>query len=595
MSGEAPIIQSDIQVLFTPPAFRIDCRNAEADSYVRKWKNAFSDNLYEAFFQLGFEERPALPSPSFQWLHLFSSRFISELTSIPGIEMSREQTVVIPSEESMQKLLYSVPFALGSENVNREWIDGMFARLNEVFCHKIADYTGTVAMFLTERSQKIRVPERIFFHLVENKEEEYPFAFLATYATKGEDGHVRHMPLSYALIEYKNQRDRLVTLLSCLNKASDVSPLIAAFTESGELFHPLRLTSEEAYDFLKAVPRIEETGILCRVPNWWKQRSAMLGMSVNLGEDKPSFLGFDSLISMIPHVTLDGTPLTQKEILELLSRTEGLARLKGKWVEIDHARLKELLKEMEKYQGDLTLLDALRMQTGVSQKVSPDVGVIISNGAWLGGLLTKLRQPSSIQPKEIPGSVRANLRPYQQTGYNWLNYMNDLGFGACLADDMGLGKTLQILTFLSSIYEENKNARILLVVPASLLGNWEKEAEKFTPELPFCILHGMPVTELSKILDTAPAFLTITTYGMVARINKHRTMRPPNRECEIPDLRRFSRGSQRCFYAGKRIVSTPHRDQLHVQLPRLGTDVQACCSSHVRRRPSSGRKSFLFL
>ena len=520
MPAEAPVVQASIQVLFTPSSFRLDCVGAETDPYVKKWKDAFGTDPDEALFLLGFEEKPGLPSPSFQWLHLLSSRFVGELTQIPGIEMSREQTVVEPSEETVRKLIYSVPFALGSENVGKDWILGIFRRLNDVFCRKISDYDGTVAIFLTELSQRIRVPERIFFHLVENKETDYPFAFLATYATKGEDGHVRHMPLSYALVEYKNQREKLITLLSCLNRAADVSPMISIFMESGELFHPLRLTSEEAYEFLQAVPAIEEAGILCRVPNWWKQRSAMLGMSVDLGEEKPAFLGFDSLVSMVPHVTLDGTPLTAEDIKELLSQTEGLARLKGKWVEVDHARLRELLKEMEQYRGDLTLLEALRMQTGVSQKVSPDIGLLISNGAWLGGLLSKLRQPASIQEREVPSSVRATLRAYQHTGYNWLNYMNELGFGACLADDMGLGKTLQILTFLSGLYEREKDARILLVVPASLLGNWEKEAEKFTPSLPFCILHGLPTAELTKILEGSPAFLTITTYGMVARIEK---------------------------------------------------------------------------
>ena len=522
MTAEYTEVKPSIAAIFTPAAFRIDITapDEKTDAVLQKWRKVFTADLYDGLFQLGFGERPAFSAASFSWLHLLSSRFIGELTDIPGLEMSREHTEVIPSEQTIQKLLYSVPFGLGTENITEDWIRNTFAELNRVFCSRIAEYEGTVSMFLTERSQQLRVPERVFFHLVENKEDDFPFAFLATYATKGEDGRVRHMPLSYALTEYKNQREKLIDLLSCLNRASDVCPLISHFTESGELFHPLRLTCEEAYEFLKAVPGIEESGILCRVPNWWKQRYSVLGMSVSLGEEKPAFVGFESLISMVPSLTLDGTALTADEIRQLLSQTEGLARLKGKWVEVDHARLQELLEEMEKYKGNLTLLEALRLQTGVASKEDLDVGPLISNGAWLGSLLARLRQPASIKEKDIPSGIHATLRPYQRTGYTWLNYMNDLGFGACLADDMGLGKTLQVLSFLEGMYQEQEDARVLLVVPASLLGNWQKETEKFAPQMPYVIFHGMPQAELSNLLENSPVFLTITTYGMVSRIKR---------------------------------------------------------------------------
>ena len=85
-----------------------------------------------------------------------------------------------------------------------------------------------------------------------------------------EDGKVQHVPLQYALTEYRGKREKLLELLACLNRAAEVSQLIAEFVEKGELFHPLRLTAEEAYTLLKQVEEIEKTGILCRIPNWWK-------------------------------------------------------------------------------------------------------------------------------------------------------------------------------------------------------------------------------------------------------------------------------------------------------------------------------------
>lgn len=92
--------------------------------------------------------------------------------------------------------------------------------------------------------------------------------------------------------------------------------------------------------------------------------------------------------------------------------------------------------------------------------------------------------------------------------------MNELGFGACLADDMGLGKTLQVLTLLEKLRKEGGQKRVLLVVPASLLGNWKREAEKFVSEMPVHILHGGGAAALAEELETIESFLFITTYGM---------------------------------------------------------------------------------
>ena len=271
-------------------------------------------------------------------------------------------------------------------------------------------------LYLTEKSQQLRVPERIFFHLVENKQEEggYPFAFLSTYATRDNQGMVRHMPLSYALTEYEHERGKLVELLSCLNSAAEASALIGEFMESGELFHPLGLTAAEAYALLRDAEAIEAAGILFRVPNWWKRGSGQVAMQVRLGEEKPSMLGFDALVSMKPELTVDGVALTGAEIRKLLAQTEGLALLKGKWVVVDHARLRAMLDSMEKYEGSVTLLQALRMETGIGKTQDIDVGPLVTNGKWLGTMFAKLRQPAGMRGRRVPATVKATLRPYQK-------------------------------------------------------------------------------------------------------------------------------------------------------------------------------------
>ena len=230
-------------------------------------------------------------------------------------------------------------------------------------------------------------------------------------------------------------------------------------------------------------------------------------------------LGFDALISMQPKLTVDGVELTEEDIRRLLAQTEGLALLKGKWVEVNHARLRKLLEEMDEKSGSITLMDALRIEMG-TEKEPIDIGALVTNGKWLSELLRSLRRPEKIRKAAVPGTIHATLRPYQKNGYAWLNYMDKLGFGACLADDMGLGKTLQVLTYLEKLRKREKNARVLLIVPASLLGNWQREAEKFAPKMDLSILHGSSAPVLGRRVSETDAFLNITTYGMASRIKE---------------------------------------------------------------------------
>ncbi len=501
-----------LRFIFTEDGFYCD-NSGELSEAEETLRQKFLADRWAALFHWGAEQRPEGLSASAGFLYLLSDAFYKQLTDLPDLELTREKTEVTLSDPD--RLLQAVPFGIGVEYIDTGWLERAFARMNGVFCREVAAYEGTVALYLAEQNQNLKVPERVFFHLVENKDEDFPFAFLATYATTDESGRVRHYPLQYALKEYRDDREKLINLLSCLNRAAQVCRLIGSFMESGELFHPLQLTAKEAYDFLTHVEAIEAEGILCRVPNWWKKRTAAVSLSIRLGEDRPSLLGFDSLISVQPQLMVDGVPLTEEEIRDLLNQTEGLAFLKGKWVEVDHDRLRTLLSEMDGMPEKLTLMEALRMET---VKPKADVGELVTNGAWLSSLLSGMKQPESLRAAALPKSVHATLRPYQKTGYTWLNYMGNLGFGACLADDMGLGKTVQMLASLEKLRCQKKDARALLIVPASLLGNWKKEIERFTPQMTFQILHGKTAPLLEEQLSASDAFLTVTTYGMAMRM-----------------------------------------------------------------------------
>ncbi len=527
-------------LMLTEEGFRVDDAVPVSKPETVRWRDAFQTSPYDTLYKMGFGARPRCFDACGNFLWQVASQFAEELARTPGLELSREATELVPGDETMELLLDSVPFVLGSEFVTEEWIKTQYGRLLAVFRREIAGYDGKVSMYLTEKSQKIQVPERIYFHMVENRDEDseegkFPFAFMATYCTVSEGGRVRHSPLSYSLREFKGDRAKLLELLSCLNRAADVSELISRFMVSGELFHPLKLTSEEAYEFLKDVPALEATGILCRIPNWWKRRQSSVRAMMKIGEDKPSLFGLDSLLSMAPVLSVGGVPLTEEDVRDLLAQTEGLVFLKGRWVEVNHERLKALLDALEGGKGGvISLRDALRqsLEDQEQENLDPDLGVTVTNGRWLQDLMQSLRNPGKLEMTDPPASFRGQLRPYQRIGFNWLRTMYQLGFGACLADDMGLGKTVQILAFLEDLRRVKPTAKVLLVVPATLVGNWKKEAERFVPDMKVEILHRIGKKEIEERLEHSDAFLFVTTYQTAIRVEG---MQKTEWECVILD------------------------------------------------------------
>ena len=501
------------------------------------YSGAFKEEPVKALYNLGFDVRPlATVDDAGLFLWQVADSFLTELSRTEGLNLSRENTAVPLTEDLTEKLLSFLPFAPGSENVNAQWLQTLWTKLNGCFSAEIKNYSGSVALYLAEKDERLKVGERIFFHLVENKNDvDYPFSFLATYSTKDEKGTVKHVPLKYALTEYKDDRDKILELLSCLNQAADCSKLIGDFISSGEMFHPLRLTANEAWQILRDIPKIEESGIVCRIPDWWKKSRQKTKVSVSLVK-KESLLGLNTILEMEGYLEVDGEKLSKAEIKKMLAMDEGLSLIKGKWVEVDHERLNALLKEMEKYRGDITMMEALRMSLNFGNdsdesKDQIDINAI-SNATWISELLRDLRSVSSTSKNELklPASFKASLRPYQSKGYEWLSKMTACNFGACLADDMGLGKTVQVLAFLESVRQLAPDSKILLVVPASLLGNWQNECKKFAPLLPVKILHSSVKPKTShierqrNISETSSAFLSITTYSMVSRMEELQEM-----------------------------------------------------------------------
>jgi SNF2 family DNA or RNA helicase len=228
-------------------------------------------------------------------------------------------------------------------------------------------------------------------------------------------------------------------------------------------------------------------------------------------------------------VTLDGEALTKAEIKRLLAQSDGLAFLRGQWVEIDHDRLSRTLARFEAIERraaaeGLSFVEAMRFLAGASLAGGDAAeeerawGAAVA-GQWLSETLASLRRPDGCLAVEPGPMLRGTLRPYQRAGVQWLYLLARLQLGACLADDMGLGKTLQVIALLLALKAEagGTAAPTLLVAPASLLANWESEIARFAPSLAVMVAHPSAAPSYAGAADLKSVDLTITSYGYLAR------------------------------------------------------------------------------
>ncbi len=490
----------------------------------------FASDPETVFLFLGFCDRTTPLSPSLNYWREFTGLFTKKLRLTQDLEVIRHRVKITIEEHELDRMLENAPLMTGSEYLNSELLEDIWLRLNTGFQREIKVYGGTVEDFIKTYSPDVHLVGRVFFHLVESKKEDYPFAFLATYSTGlNKKGISKHLPLKYALEEFGKDSERLLELLSTVNIAAKESHLIAGLLETGELFHPLAWSAKEAFTFLKEIPVYEKSGILCRIPNWWKGAASSLNLHINVGDTQPSYLGMDALLSFDARLLLGDTPISEEEARRLIKSSEGLAFIKNRWVAVDPERLKQTLIAYEKArkmikEGNFSLRDALRMQLNPKSILdipADDEAVYVSNGKWLESVIRKLRDPDLIVSAEPGETFKADLRPYQQRGVNWLCFLDSLQFGICLADDMGLGKTVQILALLNILKSRNHRQASLLVIPASLISNWSQEIKRFTPDVEFFVAHpeASPDKKIEpkdkESLDKLD--LVITTYSLVQK------------------------------------------------------------------------------
>jgi len=503
---------------------------------------SFAQSPAEGLLHLSTLRTAETLSPPLAFWRRFGERYLTELCRIPEFSQALSEPLPPPSGE-LAAMSEAAPPMMGGEYLNAEAMQSLWAILDEYVRSEIARHARGTAAWLRTRSPLWHSVGRVCFHLAENKRDpERPFAFLATYAPKLTTGlKVQYQPLGKALTEYAGARNHkaLETLLTPVQRAAEKCEWVKAMVDSGEVFHPLRWSPQRAYRFLKDIPALEESGLLVRVPDWWQKRPPRVKVSVSVGETKRSALTADSLLDFHVRVAVGDEHLSQEEWQQILAGTDGLVFLKGRWVEVDREKLAGVLEHWERVEqeaaGDgVSFIEGMRLLAGApidgnTAGVADDreAWSEVQAGPWLQQRLSELRQPRA-SDAALPGkNLRAELRPYQQTGVTWLRFLQEMGLGACLADDMGLGKTIQVIALLLTMKQNRRSENVsaaLLVLPASLLANWKTEFEKFAPSLKILFAHPSQTSasDLQKAEDDPEAFVkgvdaVLTTYAMAKR------------------------------------------------------------------------------
>jgi len=489
------------------------------------------------------EELAAVLPPSFDFARSIARLYLANLCKAATGEPGESVPTLAAPLSDFERAILQAPPMTGLEYLTPEVLAAWWRDLDALARSEIAQHSGGAQSYLRERNPQWRFVGRVAFHLAENKRDsERPFAFLATFANGlTAQGKVKHEPLGRALLQYAGAKNReaMLALLLPVQRAAESSSLIRQLVDSGNIYHPLAWSPREAYDFLKAIPLFESSGLIVRVPDWWNaQKPTRPRVNVKIDSKNSASIGVDAMLQFSVALSLDGETLDADEMAQLLESSGGLIPLKGKWVEVDREKLKQALehwKVVEKSaRGDgISFFEGMRLLSGVQlgkdQEGEREAEIRewtgLSAGSDLDSVLQGLRSP---QATEAPPDLKAELRPYQRTGYSWLRFVARLGLGACLADDMGLGKTVQVISLLLDLKRDRPNQASLLVVPASLIANWKAELGKFAPSIAFAVVHPSEVAANGRAISrtSADSFdLVVTTYGMLVRtgwLKEHR-------------------------------------------------------------------------
>ena len=271
---------------------------------------------------------------------------------------------------------------------------------------------------------------------------------------------------------------------------------------------PAELTIGEVVELVERVsPRLADAGILVMLPSGLgRRRSTSRTLKV---QGTPAGLDISSLV-LTGEVQIDGAALSPAELDAIVRSQHDLVSIGGNWTMLadgERARIASFLRTL----GDVDAAEVLEVAAEVADDEDTVLEIEIDPTSWLARALGGTWHPTAAEHVDLPDAMELPLRHYQHDGLDWLVWLERNELGGILADDMGLGKTAMLLALIA----HDHPGPTLVVAPTSVVGNWLREAERFTPSLRVAVHHGGLRRDPVRIAEDVD--IVITSYGLLRR------------------------------------------------------------------------------
>ena len=287
-------------------------------------------------------------------------------------------------------------------------------------------------------------------------------------------------------------------LLVAVAQAAVLSSRVEGSLAAGAAPTGCDLGTPEAHAFLTDdAPALEQAGFKVMLPSWWSRRGSRQKLKIRALVRNPKHkvsagLTLETIMEVAWEIALGDQILSLRDLDRLARQKAHLVRVRGEWVEVNAEDIREAVTWWRKRSGErLDLRELALLSLGAKAPPGNLEFAGVDADGWVGEVLERLAGTRKFEELPPPPGLVGTLRPYQVRGYSWLAFLRELGLGACLADDMGLGKTMQALALIQRERERGETRPALLLCPTSVVGNWRKEAARFTPDLPVLVHHGI--------------------------------------------------------------------------------------------------------
>jgi non-specific serine/threonine protein kinase len=305
-------------------------------------ERAFARGSGHGLLELGAAQVGTTLPADFSYWRDFAARFVITICTHSDLN-AHDPPIFAPARGELEALAAAAPPMTGAEYITASALETLWTEIVAAFRSELAESKASVQEFLQRKNPAWHLVGRVHFNLAENRrDDESPFAFLATYTTQlSTQARAQHLPLGRALTEYAGatNKSRLLSLLVPIQRAAAECPWLKRMVEAGEIYHPLRWTPAEAFQLLTDVPRLEAAGVVVRVPTAWRaNRPPRPQVTATVGGKPPSGLGTDALLDFKMGVSLDGEPLTCSTPIPSRIRTGHRGhRSCGRWTSSRHA------------------------------------------------------------------------------------------------------------------------------------------------------------------------------------------------------------------------------------------------------------------